>query len=123
MTYLVNTENNIKLDSFRPIRNRILIKKDEVKDADSYLTQSGILVLNADKPRSRLVTGRIIKMGTRYYPNGSDKVPVKIDFLAEGDHVLYYFPAGVNSKITIEGVEYELVRVEDIDCVIPDKED
>ncbi len=101
-----------KLDQFRPMNNRVLIKKDPVYDADRYTTDSGILVIDSNKPKDRYAMATIIKLGQRMLmPDGHYKDLA--DIWSEGDRVFYYVPAqGIPFKI--EGEEYFLMRAEDI---------
>lgn len=106
------------MTNFRPLNNRVLIKIDEKSEADIQTTDSGILVVNKNKPKGRESIATIIKVGTHMYTPQGDRVGLK-DILHEGDKILYYHPAG-DIKLKIDGEEYLLVRAEDIDCIIED---
>ena len=101
-----------KLETFKPMNNRILIKKDQTYDAEKFTTRSGIIVFDSNKPKDRYAMATIIKLGQGMKtPNGGY---VKFtDLWKEGDRVMYYVPAqGI--PFDIEGEEYFLIRGEDI---------
>lgn len=106
------------MTNFRPLNNRVLIKIDEKSEADIQTTESGILVVNKNKPKGRESIATVIKVGTHMYTPQGDKVELKT-ILHEGDKILYYHPAG-DIKLKIDDEEYLLVRAEDIDCIIED---
>lgn len=101
-----------KLDTFKPMNNRVLIKKDPVYDADQYTTNSGIIVVERDKPKDRYAMATIIKLGQGMKTPDGGYVKFA-DLWKEGDRVMYYVPAqGI--PFDIEGEEYFLIRGEDI---------
>ena len=101
-----------KLINFKPMNNRILIKKDPSYDADKYTTESGIIVVDSNKPKDRYAIATIIKLGQGMKTPDGGYVKFS-DLWSEGDRVFYYVPAqGV--PLTIEGEEYYLIRGEDI---------
>lgn len=100
------------LDNIRPMNNQVLLKKDPIYDADEYKTESGIVVLDKNKPKDRHAMATIIKLGQKmktpqgFYRNLSD-------IWSEGDRVFYYVPAqGV--PVMVGDEEYFLIRAEDI---------
>ena len=100
------------LNKFKPMNNRVLIKKYESYDPAEYTTKSGIIVINREKPVDRYAMAIIIKLGQRMLmPDGSYKKLT--DIWSEGDKVFYYVPAqGVPLKL--DGENYFLIRAEDI---------
>lgn len=101
-----------KLDKFKPMNNRILIKKDPTYDAEKYTTKSGLIVLDSNKPKDRYAMATIIKLGQGMKTPDGGYVNFS-DLWSEGDRVFYYVPAqGI--PFSIEGEEYFLIRGEDI---------
>lgn len=94
------------------MNNRVLIKKDPIYDAEKYKTQSGIIVLNSDKPKDRHALATIIKLGDKMKTPEGRYVKLS-DIWSEGDRVFYYVPAQ-GTALMIDGEEYYLIRAEDI---------
>ena len=101
-----------ELSKFKPMNNRVLIKKDPVYDSDKYITDSGIIVLNSEKSKDRYALATIVKLGQHILmPDGHYKS--LSDIWSIGDRVFYYVPAqGI--PLEIDGEDYFLIRAEDI---------
>ena len=106
----------LTLDKFTPMNNRVLIKMDAVAEADVKTLDSGLIVVNRDKPKNRDSIATIIKMGSHMTTTSGDRIPLDTMFKV-GDKILYYHPAG-DMHLEIDGEDYILVRAEDIDMII-----
>ena len=106
------------MQKFQPMNNRVLIKIDVESEADIKTTESGIIIVDKNKPKSRESIATIIKFGSHMMTPHGDRIELK-DIFKEGDKILYYHPAG-DMHIEIDGEDYILVRAEDIDCIIQD---
>ena len=108
------------LDKFTPMNNRVLIKIDEVTEADIQETKSGLLIVNKNKPKGRDSLATIVKLGTHMMsPDGKHRIPLD-SFLHVGDKIMYYNPSGEGMHFEIDGEDYILIRAEDIDCIVED---
>lgn len=91
------------INKINPLAGYILIKP---KDSETK-TSSGIILpgsANVEKPSE----GEVLAVGAPFYEDGQEKIsPVKV-----GEKVLYKKWAG--NEIKIEGVEYSLLKFEDL---------
>ena len=98
---------------YRPVNDKVLIKKDKLDSNDNYTTKSGIEVINsATRHKGRVALGEVIDIGSTYVNENGSRVDIST-LVKPGDKVLYYYPA----EISLDG-DLVLVRAIDIDAVI-----
>ena len=100
--------------NYKPVGDKVLIRKDKVDSSDQYTTSSGIVVVNSDATRhkGRVSLGTVEAIGTEFTDSNGSRVKIS-DMLQVGDKVIYYHPA----EIQLED-DLVLVRAIDIDCKV-----
>lgn len=97
---------------YKPIGDKVLIRKDKIDSSSSYQTKSGITVISeATRHKGRLSLGVVEALGTKFLNKWNHKDTLNL--LSVGDKVLYYHPA----EIPIDN-DLVLVRAIDIDAII-----
>ncbi len=88
--------------NIKPLSDRVLVRPDEVEEK----TSSGIIIPDTAKEKPQ--RGTVVAAGPGKVENGT-----KIDMsVKEGDHILYGKYSG--TEITLDGVEYLIMREADI---------
>lgn len=103
---------------YKPVGDKVLIRKDKFDSSDQYETKSGILVVNSEDTRrkGRVSIGTVEAIGTTFV-NNHNQIEKISDNFSVGDKVLYYHPAGIELEDDLI-----LVRAIDIDCKVEIKE-
>lgn len=99
---------------FKPIGDKVLIRKDKLDSSNQYETNSGIVVVNSEDTRhkGRFSLGEVLAIGESFIDSYQQLVKIK-DILKVGDKVLYYHPAEI--KLSDDLI---LVRAIDIDAIV-----
>ena len=101
------------------IKNKVLVEPLNNDEKNEYLTNSGILVKDSTRPKSRYIRAKVIAVGTGVRTR-SGFIPMK-DITSVGDIVLYYMPSA--NTVKVDDKEYTIIRAEDIDAIITEEAD
>ncbi|MCA1960293.1 MAG: co-chaperone GroES [Desulfomonile sp.] len=88
---------------FRPLHDRILVERVESEEK----TAGGIILPDTAKEKPQ--QGKIIAVGTGKHTEDGKVVPLEVKV---GDHILFGKYSG--SDVKIEGVEYLIMREDDV---------
>lgn len=93
----------------KPLHDRVLVKRLEAEE----VTSGGIIIPDTAKEKPQ--KGEVIAVGPGKISDKGDKIKMTVD---EGDQVLFNKYAG--TSIEIDGVEYMVMREDDILAIIKD---
>lgn len=93
----------------KPLHDRVLVKRLEAEE----VTSGGIIIPDTAKEKPQ--KGEIIATGPGKVTDKGEKIKMTVD---EGDKVLFNKYAG--TSIEIDGVEYMVMREDDILAIIKD---
>ncbi len=91
----------------KPLADRVLIKPLEAEE----MKRGGIIIPDTAKEKPQ--EGEIVEVGPGRLSEEGDKIPMEVK---KGDKVLYGKYSG--TEVTIDGVEYLIMRESDIFAVI-----
>jgi chaperonin GroES len=91
----------------RPLHDRILIKRQEEKET----RKGGIIIPDSAKEKPQ--EGKVIAVGNGKVNDEGKKVPLDVK---TGDKILFGKYSG--SEVTLDDVEYLILREEDVLCIL-----
>ena len=91
----------------RPLHDRILIKRQEEKET----RKGGIIIPDSAKEKPQ--EGKVIAVGNVKVNDEGKKVPLDVK---TGDKILFGKYSG--SEVTLDDVEYLILREEDVLCIL-----
>jgi chaperonin GroES len=91
----------------RPLNDRILVKRVE----EETKTKGGIII--PDTAKEKPAEGKIVAVGTGKIGDDGKKIPLEVK---KGDRILFGKYGG--QEVKIEGIEYLIMREDDVLCVI-----
>ncbi|MBF8286896.1 MAG: groS [Candidatus Rokubacteria bacterium] len=91
----------------RPLHDRILIKRQEEKET----RKGGIIIPDSAKEKPQ--EGKVIAVGNGKVNDEGKKIPLDVK---TGDKILFGKYSG--SEVTLDDVEYLILREEDILCIL-----
>ena len=91
----------------RPLHDRILIKRQEEKET----RKGGIIIPDSAKEKPQ--EGKVIAVGNGKVNDEGKKIPLDVK---TGDRILFGKYSG--SEVTLDDVEYLILREEDILCIL-----
>ena len=91
----------------RPLHDRILIKRQEEKET----RKGGIIIPDSAKEKPQ--EGKVIAVGNGKVSDEGKKIPLDVK---TGDKILFGKYSG--SEVTLDDVEYLILREEDILCIL-----
>jgi chaperonin GroES len=91
----------------RPLHDRILIKRQEEKET----RKGGIIIPDSAKEKPQ--EGKVIAVGNGKVNDDGKKIPLDVK---TGDKILFGKYSG--SEVTLDDVEYLILREEDILCIL-----
>ena len=91
----------------RPLHDRILIKRQEEKETK----KGGIIIPDSAKEKPQ--EGKVIAVGNGKVNDEGKKIPLDVK---TGDKILFGKYSG--SEVTLDDVEYLILREEDVLCIL-----
>jgi chaperonin GroES len=91
----------------RPLNDRILVKRVE----EETKTKGGIII--PDTAKEKPAEGKVVAVGTGKIGDDGKKIPLEVK---KGDRILFGKYGG--QEVKIEGIEYLIMREDDVLCVI-----
>ena len=91
----------------RPLHDRILIKRQEEKE----IRKGGIIIPDSAKEKPQ--EGKVIAVGNGKVSDDGKKIPLDVK---TGDKILFGKYSG--SEVTLDDVEYLILREEDVLCIL-----
>jgi chaperonin GroES len=91
----------------RPLHDRILIKRQEEKET----RKGGIIIPDSAKEKPQ--EGKVIAVGNGKVSDEGKKIPLDVK---TGDKILFGKYSG--SEVTLDDVEYLILREEDVLCIL-----
>jgi chaperonin GroES len=91
----------------RPLHDRILIKRQEEKET----RKGGIIIPDSAKEKPQ--EGKVIAVGNGKVNDEGKKIPLDVK---TGDRILFGKYSG--SEVTLDDVEYLILREEDVLCIL-----
>ncbi|HEV2056107.1 MAG TPA: co-chaperone GroES [Methylomirabilota bacterium] len=91
----------------RPLHDRILIKRQEEKET----RKGGIIIPDSAKEKPQ--EGKVIAVGNGKVNDEGKKIPLDVK---TGDKILFGKYSG--SEVTLDDVEYLILREEDVLCIL-----
>jgi chaperonin GroES len=91
----------------RPLHDRILIKRQEEKET----RKGGIIIPDSAKEKPQ--EGKVIAVGKGKVNDEGKKIPLDVK---TGDKILFGKYSG--SEVTLDDVEYLILREEDVLCIL-----
>ena len=91
----------------RPLHDRILIKRQEEKET----RKGGIIIPDSAKEKPQ--EGKVIAVGNGKVNDDGKKIPLDVK---TGDKILFGKYSG--SEVTLDDVEYLILREEDVLCIL-----
>jgi chaperonin GroES len=87
----------------RPLQDRILVKRVE----EEKTTKGGIII--PDTAKEKPIEGKVVSVGSGRVGDDGKKIPLEVK---KGDRVLFGKYGG--TEVKIEGVEYLIMREDDV---------
>jgi chaperonin GroES len=98
----------VSLEKIKPLADRVLVKPLE----EEMVERGGIIIPDTAKEKPQ--QGEVIAVGSGKASDSGDKMEMEVK---KGDKILYGKYSG--TEVTIDGVEYLIMRESDILAIIP----
>ena len=98
----------VSLEKIKPLADRVLVKPLE----EEMVERGGIIIPDTAKEKPQ--HGEVIAVGSGKTSDSGDKMEMEVK---KGDKILYGKYSG--TEVTIDGVEYLIMRESDILAIIP----
>jgi chaperonin GroES len=98
----------VSLEKIKPLADRVLVKPLE----EEMVERGGIIIPDTAKEKPQ--QGEVIAVGSGKTGDSGDKMEMEVK---KGDKILYGKYSG--TEVTIDGVEYLIMRESDILAIIP----